>query len=83
MHMIEVVVYGEGLCRCVICCPVAPRNILFDELNRAVVADFGLSRRLQPSGAGSDRMCYQRTEGLMLPIRWYLHGLMLISACMA
>jgi hypothetical protein len=52
------------------CCPVAPRNILFDELNQAVLADFGLSRRVQPSGAGGDQQRYQRTEGLMLPIRW-------------
>jgi hypothetical protein len=49
---------------------VAPRNILFDEFNQAVLADFGLSRRVQPSGEGSDHQRYQRTEGLMLPIRW-------------
>jgi hypothetical protein len=49
---------------------VAPRNILFDESNQAVLADFGLSRRVQPSGAGGDQQRYQRTEGLMLPIRW-------------
>jgi hypothetical protein len=54
---------------------VAPRNILFDELNQAVLADFGLSRRVQPSGEGSDQQRYQRTEGLVLPIRWYSHSL--------
>ncbi len=67
-----------GLCRDVMCCPVAPRNILFEELNQAVLADFGLSRRVQPSGEGSDQQRYQRTEGLMLPIRWYLLFLSLI-----
>jgi hypothetical protein len=54
---------------------VAPRNILFDELNHAVLADFGLSRRVQPSGEGNDHQSYQRTEGLVLPIRWYVNVL--------
>jgi hypothetical protein len=69
MHMIAVLVLW-WLCRCVLCCAVAPRNILFDELNQAVLADFGLSRRVQSSGEGGDQQRYQRTEGLMLPIRW-------------
>ncbi len=53
-------------------CAVAPRNILFDEQNQPVLADFGLSRRVQPSADGSDRQRYQRTEGLGVPIRWYV-----------
>jgi hypothetical protein len=50
---------------------VAPRNILFDEHQNPVLADFGLSRRVRSSVDGSDRPLYQRTEGLGVPIRWY------------
>jgi serine/threonine protein kinase len=67
---------------------VAPRNILFGELNQAVLADFGLSRRVQPLGEGNDHKSYQRTEGLVLPIRWYVNSMpyfamyLLLCVCM-
>ncbi len=58
------------VCLCVFLRTVAPRNILFDDQNNPVLADFGLSRRVQSSSDGGGKTRYNRTEGLNVPIRW-------------
>ncbi|XP_055855577.1 tyrosine-protein kinase Shark [Episyrphus balteatus] len=45
---------------------LAARNILLASRNQAKISDFGLSRAM-----GTDKDCYQATQGGKWPIKWY------------